>query len=102
MKNTEMTLASFTDYSLKAFDTSDFPNFIKKMHTPNFSKQLLYWIFSYMIERRNFTQVDSSNSNILYINCGVPHGSLFRPILFNLCISDMSSILHGKKMYRIC
>ena len=44
MKSSEVTIAIFTDYS-KAFDTIDFSILIKKMHTLNFSKRFLHWIF---------------------------------------------------------
>ena len=50
MKGSEITLAVFTDYS-KAFDTIDFSVLIRKMHTLNFSKRFLYWIFSYLTDR---------------------------------------------------
>ena len=91
MKSSEITLAVFTDYS-KAFDTIDFSVLIKKMHTLNFSKRFLYWIFSYLTDRRHFLQIDSNISNILYINFGVPQGSLLGPVLFNLCLVDMKNI----------
>ena len=45
MKASEIALAVFTDYS-KAFDTIHFSVLIKKIHTLNFSKRFLYWIFS--------------------------------------------------------
>ena len=44
MKASEIELAVFTDYS-KAFDSIDLSVLIKKMHTLNFSKSFLYWIF---------------------------------------------------------
>ena len=44
MESSEVTIAIFTDYS-KAFDTIDFSILIKKMHTLNFSKRFLNWIF---------------------------------------------------------
>ena len=91
LKASEITLAVFTDYS-KAFDNIDFSVLIKKMHTLNFSKRFLYWIFSYLTDRRHFLQIDSNISNILYTNFGVPQGSILRPVLINLRLADMKSI----------
>ena len=96
MKASEITLTVFTDYS-KAFDTIDFSVLIKKMHTLNFSKRFLYWIFSYLTDRRHFVQIDSNISNILYTNFGVPQGSILGPVLFNLCVADMKNILDGSE-----
>ena len=45
MKSSEVTIAIFTDYS-KAFDTINFSILFKKIHTLNFSKHFLYWIFN--------------------------------------------------------
>ena len=56
-KASEIALTVFTDYS-KAFDTIDFSVLIKKMHTLNFSRRFLYWIFSYLINRQHFEQID--------------------------------------------
>ena len=96
MKASDITLAVFTDYS-KAFDTIDFSVLIKKMHTLNFSKRFLYWIFSYLTDRRHFVQIDSNISNILYTNFGVLQGSILGPVLFNLCVADMKSISNGSE-----
>ena len=96
MKASEITLAVVTDYS-KALDTIDFSVLIRKMHTLNFSKHFLYWIFNYLTDRRHFAQIDSNISNILYINFGVPQGSILGPVFFNLCVADMKSILNSSK-----
>ena len=96
IKANEIALAVLTDYS-KAFDTIDFTLLIKKMHTLNFSKRLLCWIFSYLTDLRHFVQIDSNISNILYINFDVPQGSILGSVLLNLCAADRKNILDGSE-----
>ena len=57
MKISEVTIAIFTGYS-KAFDTIDFSILLNKMHTRNFSKHFLYWIFNFLTDRRHFVKID--------------------------------------------
>ena len=63
------------------------------MHTLNFSKRFLYWIFNYLTDRRHFVQIDSGIFYVLITNFGVPQGSILGAILFNLCVADMTNIL---------
>ena len=67
------------------------------MHTLNFYKRFFYWIFSYLTDRRHFVQINSNISNILYTNFGVPQGSILGPVLSNLCVAGMKSILNGSE-----
>ena len=91
MKQSELTMVAFTDYS-KASDTTDFYTLIQKMHSLNVSRDFLYWVFNYLKHRQHFVQIDSNSSSLLTTKCGVPQGSILGPILFNLCVGDMSSI----------
>ena len=91
MKQSELTMAVYSHYS-KAFDTIDFSTLIQKMHSLNFSTDFLYWVFNYLTHRKHFVQIDSNCSSLLTATYGTPEGSMLGPILFNLCVADMSSI----------
>ena len=90
MKSSEiaLTVTFFTDYS-KVFYAIGFSIFITKMHRLNFSKRFLDCIFSYLIDRRHFVQIDLNISKILYTNFGVPQVSILGPVHFNLSVGDM-------------
>ena len=90
-KQSELTMAVFTDYS-QTFDAKDFSTLIQKMDSLNFSTDFLYWVFNYLTHRQHFVQIDSNCSSLLTAKYGVPQGSILVPILFNLCVADMSSI----------
>ena len=62
------------------------------MHSLNFSKDVLYWVFNYFTHRQHFVQIDSNCSSLLTAKYGVPQGSILGPILFNLCVAGMSGI----------
>ena len=110
MNKSEITIAIFADYS-KAFDTIDFYTLIQKMHTFNFSKNFSYWTINYLTFRQDFVQIDAQFSTLLTSQFGVPQGSISEPILFNLCLADISQMapeseclqyVDGTTLYRAC
>ena len=91
MKQSELTMAVFTNYS-KAFDAIDFFTLIQKMHSLNSSTDFLCWVFNCLTHREHFVQIDSNCSSLLTAKYRVPQGSMQGPVLLNLCVADMSSI----------
>lgn len=96
MKKGEVTLAVFTDYS-KAFDTLHFKTLLKRLHQQNFSKSFLYWVCEYLTERYHYVQIDDRRSTRMKINFGVPQGSILGPVLFNLYVTSLNSVLNSSK-----
>ena len=47
---------------------------------------------NYLTFRQHFVQIDARFSILLSSEFGVPQGSILGPILFNLCVADMSQM----------
>ena len=94
MKKGEITIAVAADYS-KAFDTINYPKLIKLLSDIGFSKQFLNIINSYLTNRTQFVQIDDIKSGTKLIHFGVPQGSILGPTLFNLYVSDLTTIINN-------
>ena len=90
----EVTLGILLDY-FKAFDTSDHPTLLEKLHKLNFSEKSLKLIHSYVSERRQFVQVDEISSYVKLNNFGVPQGSILGPALFTFYIIHLLENVTG-------
>ncbi len=51
---------------------------------------------SYLINRKQYVEIDDSKSDMLNITTGVPWGSILRPLLFIIYMND---IAHSSKMF---
>jgi hypothetical protein len=88
MKKGEVTLIAFADFS-KAFDTADYATVLKKLHIVGFSRDAVSWVFNYLIERKQFVQINEKQSEVVSVQFGVPQGSILGPVLFNLYANDL-------------
>ena len=72
----------------KAFDCLPHELLIAKLEAYGFDKSTLHIFYSYLKNRKQSVKLNGILSDFLEILSGVPQGSIFGPILFNICIND--------------
>ena len=90
-ENNEILIGLFLDLS-KAFDTLDHEILIKKLYYYGIRGVLLEWFKSYLKNRAQFVQIGDEKSEMQYLRCGVPQGSILGPLLFIIYVNDMCNI----------
>ena len=68
----------------KAFDTVNHNILLDKLNYFGFRGIVNQWLYSYLSNRAQTTEIGSHISSKLNINCGVPQGSVLGPLLFLL------------------
>ena len=83
------TLTMLIDLA-KAFDTVDLRILLRKMEIYGMGRITLKWFVNYLTNRKQYTKISIiKNANLKGIVCGVPQGSILRPLLFLIYVNDL-------------
>ena len=91
LDNKKLAVGLFMDLS-KAFDTVNYDILFMKLYHSGIRGVASDWIKSYLSNRFQFVQFNSSASSLGKINCGVPQGSILGPLIFLIYINDICNV----------
>ena len=89
MNDGKATAAIFLDLR-KAFDTVNHKILFSKLYDYGIRNHTLNWFISYLSNRAQRVNVNSSLSDFRSINIGIPQGSILGPLLFIIYVNSLS------------
>ena len=51
---------------------------------------------SYLAYRKQYVQIGKTKSDVEFVNCGVPQGSILGPLLYLIYVNDISKSTHAQ------
>ena len=85
-------LSLFIDLT-KALDTLDHEILLYKMNNYGIRGHANRFFRSYLTGRKQFTSINGIQSTLRDVQCGVPQGSVLRPIMFLIYINDLHTVI---------
>ena len=92
----ETNLSVFLDLK-KAFDTVDHDILLSKLSAYGVTDLAHNWFTSYLAGREQYCYVEGKSSNNRLVQCGIPQGSCYGPLLFIIYMNDFEKFLENSK-----
>ena len=89
MDKMKTPISIFLDLS-KAFDTLNHDILLHKLKYYGIDGVAHQLMRSYLTDRKQFVEIDNTNSDTLILTTGVPQGSILGPLLFLIYMNDIS------------
>ena len=90
MDKGDIPLCIYLDLS-KAFDTLNHNILLRKLNYYGVTGTSLTLFESYLKNRKQYVELEGTNSDLLEIKTGVPQGSILGPLLFIIYVNDISN-----------
>ena len=83
----------------KAFGTVDHKILLHKLKYYGIRGECNDWFKSHLSDRKEFVSIDSYNSGLMPVDCGVPEGSVLGPLLSLIYINDLHKEIQYHKVH---